>query len=115
MKSPIRSAHWLSRIGLVLTSLFFFYCLIAFPETSLSDLPQRLSDAAAQHPTQDALKQEVAHATRIMGYTDSARISLLGMTVLYTLVTLVFWILCSRKIGRVRRELQCGSDRLHEP
>ncbi len=115
MKSPIRSAHWLSRIGLVLTSLFFFYYMIAFPETTLSDLPKKLSDAAAQHSTQDALKQEAAHASRIMAYTDSTGVSLSVVTVLYTLVTLVFWILCSHKIGKVRRELQRGPERLHQP
>ncbi len=110
MKSPIRSAHWLSRIGLVLTLLFLFYYMIAFPETTLSRLSQKLSDAAAQHPTQDALKEEAAHATQIMAYADSAGVSLLVVTVFYTLVTLVFWILCSRKIGKVRRELQRGPD-----
>ncbi len=110
MKSPIRSAHWLSRIGLVLTSLFLFYYMVAFPETIPSRLRQNLSDAAAQHPAQDALKQEVAHATQIMAYADSARVSLLVVTVFYTLVTLVFWILCSHKIGKVRRELQRGPD-----
>ena len=104
MKAPIDSAKLITKIGLVLTLVFLAYYLVIWPETSLNSVPQRLTEAIAQHPTDDELKEAAAYANRAITYTGNARVSVLATTFFYTLIMLVLWGLCSREIRKTKEK-----------
>ena len=106
MKVPIDSANLITKIGLILTLVFLAYYFVFWAETSLTSVPQRLTEAIAHHPTNDKLKEAAAYANGAITYTSNARVSVGATTMLYTLIMFVLWGLCSRKIRKTKESPQ---------
>ena len=104
MRVPIGSANLITKIGLVLTLVFLAYYMVAWAETGLTIAPQRLTEAIAQHPTDDELKEAAAYAIMAITYASKANVIIATTTILYTLIMLVLWGLCSRKIRKTKEK-----------
>ena len=106
MKVPIDSANLITKIGFLFTLVFLAYYLVVWPETDLTRVPERLTEAIAQHPTDDELKEAAVYANGVITVTGDVRVSVLATTILYSLIMLVLWGLCSRKIRKTKENPQ---------